>query len=77
LGQVLAAGEAGAFRHLDRPLVVRSGKAAKLEARRQTEVPSAEIEGGGPGLTVTLALLAGLLLAGFFVFRRALNRPQA
>jgi microcin C transport system substrate-binding protein len=52
-------------------------KAARLEARRQTEVPSAEIEGGGPGLTVTLALLAGLLLAGFFVFRRALNRPQA
>ena len=52
-------------------------KAARLEARRKTEVPSAEIEGGGPGLTVTLALLAGLLLAGFFVFRRALNRPQA
>ncbi len=51
-------------------------KAARLEARRETEVPSAEVE-GGPGLTVTLALLAGLLLAGFFVFRRALNRPQA
>ncbi len=51
-------------------------KAARLEARRETEIPSAEIEGGGPGLTVTLALLAGLLLAGFFVFRRALNRPQ-
>jgi microcin C transport system substrate-binding protein len=52
-------------------------KAAQLEARRQTEVPIAEVEGGGPGLTVTLALLAGLLMAGFFVFRRALNRPQA
>jgi microcin C transport system substrate-binding protein len=51
-------------------------KAAKLEARRKTDSPSAEVEGGGPGLTVTLTLLAGLLLAGFFVFRRALNRPQ-
>jgi len=52
-------------------------KADRLEARRQTEVPSAEVEGGDPGLTVTLALLAGLLLVGFFVFRRVLNRPQA
>ncbi len=52
-------------------------KAARLDARRKTKEPSAEIEGGGPGLTVTLALLAGLLLAGYFVFRRALNRPQA
>jgi microcin C transport system substrate-binding protein len=52
-------------------------KAARLEARRETEIPSAEIEGGGPGLTASLALLAGLLLAGYFVFRRALNRPQA
>ena len=51
-------------------------KAARLEARRETEAPSAEVEGGGPGLTVTLALFAGLLLAGYFVFRRALNRPQ-
>lgn len=52
-------------------------KAARLEARRESEAPSAEIEGGGPGLTVTVALLAGLLLAGYFVFRRTLNRPQA
>ncbi len=52
-------------------------KAARLEARRESEVPTAEIEGSGPGLTVTLTLLAGLLLAGYFVFRRALNRPQA
>ena len=52
-------------------------KAARLEARPETEAPSAEVEGGGPGLTVTLALLSGLLLAGYFVFRRALNRPQA
>jgi microcin C transport system substrate-binding protein len=52
-------------------------RAARLEARRQTETPSAEVEGGGPGLTVTFALLAGLLLSGFFVFRRALNPPQA
>ena len=51
-------------------------KAAKLEARRETVSPSAEVEGDGPGLAVTLTLLAGLLLAGFFVFRRALNRPQ-
>jgi len=53
-----------------------TAKAARLEARRDTEISSAETEGGGPGLTTTLALLAGLLLAGFFVFRRALNRPQ-
>ena len=52
-------------------------KAARLEARRRTEAPTAEAEGGGPGLTVTLALLAGLLLAGYFVFRRSLDRPQA
>jgi microcin C transport system substrate-binding protein len=52
-------------------------KAANLEARRETVSPSAEVEGGGPGLAVTLTLLVGLLLAGFFVFRRALNRPQA
>ena len=52
-------------------------KAAKLEAGHRTEVPGTEAEGGGPGLTATLALLAGLLLAGYFVFRRALNRPQA
>ncbi len=54
-----------------------SVKAARLEARRETGSPSAEGEGDGPGLTVTLALLAGLLLAGYFMFRRAMNRPQA
>ena len=53
-------------------------KAARLEERRVAEPPSAELDGGGrPGLATTLAVIAGLLLAGFFVFRRALHGPQA
>ena len=53
-------------------------KTADLEQRRATEAPTAELEGeGGPGLIGTLAVFAGLLLAGFFVFRRALHGPQA
>ncbi len=55
-----------------------SAKAARLEQRKETEVPTAELEGeGGPGLIATLAVFAGLLLVGFFVFRRAWQRPQA
>ncbi len=53
-------------------------KAARLEERRVAEPPTAELDGGGrPGLATTLAIIAGLLLAGVFVFRRALHRPQA
>jgi microcin C transport system substrate-binding protein len=52
-------------------------KAARLEERKVAEPPTAELDGGGgPGLATTLAVIAGLLLAGFFVFRRALNGPQ-
>ena len=52
-------------------------KAARLEERRVAEPPSAELDGGDrPGLATTLAVIAGLLLAGFFVFRRALHGPQ-
>jgi hypothetical protein len=52
-------------------------KAARLEQRRSTEplagdVPTEESQGLGLGL----AALAGLLLAGAFLFRRALHRPQ-
>ena len=52
-------------------------KAARLEQRRSTEplasdVPPKESQGLGLGL----AALAGLLLAGAFLARRALHRPQ-
>ena len=53
-------------------------KAAKLEERRKAEPPQTAGEGNGtPGLGATLAVLAGLLIAGYFVFRVALQRrPQ-
>ena len=52
-------------------------KAARLEERRR-EQPVAEVEAGDtPGLGTTLAIMGGLLLAGFFVFRRAWQRPPA
>jgi microcin C transport system substrate-binding protein len=52
-------------------------KAANLERRKVTELPTAEIEGGGrPGIAGTLVVIAGVLLVGFFVFRRAWQRPQ-
>jgi len=52
-------------------------KAADLE-RRQREQPQAEVESReGPGVFATLVVTAGLLLAGFFVFRRVMQRPQA
>jgi microcin C transport system substrate-binding protein len=52
-------------------------KAARLEQRRPaaslaSEAPPKE----GQGLGLGLAALAGLLLAGAFLFRRALQRPQ-
>ena len=53
-------------------------KAAKLEERRKTEPPQTALEGGGtPGIGTVFAVLGGLLIAGYFVFRRALSRPQA
>ncbi len=53
-------------------------QAARLEERKVAEPPSAELDGGGrPGIATMLAVVAGLLLAGFFVFRRALHGPQA
>jgi len=53
-------------------------KAADLERRRQQAEPSVtELEGDGrPGVAETLAVFSGLLLIGYFVFRRALRRPQ-
>jgi len=52
-------------------------KADRLEQRRSTEplvsdTPPEE----GQGIGLGLAVLAGLLLAGAFLFRRALHRPQ-
>ncbi len=54
-------------------------KAAKLEERRKTEPPQTALEGGGtPGIGTVFAVLGGLLIAGYFVFRTALQRrPQA
>ena len=52
-------------------------KAARLEQRRKTEPATSELEGQtSPGLGMTLAALAGFLLVGVFLFRRALHRPQ-
>ena len=52
-------------------------KAANLQERRRTE-PTAEVEGGdGPGLFTALFVMAGLLFAGYLVYQRAMQRPQA
>ncbi len=55
-----------------------TAKAQRLEAQQRAE-PQVVDDGGRatPGIGVTLAILAGLGLAGFFVFRRALQRPPA
>ena len=53
-------------------------KAETLKERRQQEAPVAELERESrPGFGTTIAVIAGLLLAGFFVFRRAMQRPRA
>ncbi len=50
-------------------------KAAKLEERRKTEPPQTALEGGDtPGIGTVFAVLGGLLIAGYFVFRAALQR---
>jgi microcin C transport system substrate-binding protein len=52
-------------------------KAARLEQRRPAESLASEAPPKeGQGLGLGLAALAGLLLAGAFLFRRALQRPQ-
>ena len=52
-------------------------KAARLEQRRAAETVTSEVEPEeGQGLGLALAALAGLLLAGAFLFRRALQKPQ-
>ena len=54
-------------------------RAARLEQRLSTEPLAGDVpteQGQGQGLGLGLAALAGLLLAGAFLFRRALHRPQ-
>jgi microcin C transport system substrate-binding protein len=52
-------------------------KAAKLEERDLEGQAISEIEPSQrPGLGTTIVVLAGLLLAGFVVFRRVMQRPQ-
>lgn len=52
-------------------------KAARLEQRQAREPLTGEVQPEeGPGLTLALAALGGLVLAGAFLFRRALHRPQ-
>jgi microcin C transport system substrate-binding protein len=52
-------------------------KAARLEERRSADPVTSEVEPKeGQGLALALATLAGLLLAGAFLFRRALQKPQ-
>ncbi len=55
-----------------------SAKAARLEQRLEDE-PTADLgTGDRPGPATIVTVLAGLLLVGFFVFRRVLQRrPQA
>ncbi|WP_282605876.1 extracellular solute-binding protein [Pelagibius sp. Alg239-R121] len=51
-------------------------KAAALrEARSKERQSNPSAEGETPGLSTTLAVFAGLLLVGFFVFRRAMAKP--
>jgi len=53
-------------------------KAAKLEKRLQEEPPGGDLAGDRrPGVIPIVTLFAGLLVAGFFVFRRVLQRRQA
>jgi microcin C transport system substrate-binding protein len=52
-----------------------AAKSAALDARRKRGDRGESAEAGG-GWGMTLAVMAGLLLAGFFVFRYALRRPQ-
>ena len=52
-------------------------KAARLEQRLSAEPLTSEAQPAeGQSLGLGLAALAGLLLAGAFLFRRALQRPQ-
>jgi microcin C transport system substrate-binding protein len=52
-------------------------KADRLEQRRKSQ-PSAEVgDRDSPGYLTILSVAAGLLLAGYFVFRRVLQRPPA
>ncbi len=53
-------------------------KAARLEATRRA-APDMAASGrqDRPGLGMTLAAVAGVLLAAFFVFRRILHKPPA
>ncbi len=53
-------------------------KAAALrEARSRDTADSPSASGDTPGLTTTLFVFAGLLLVGFFVFRRVMARPSS
>ena len=52
-------------------------KAVVLEERRKAQPETKPAGGGGPDLVTTLAVTLGLILAGFFVFRRVMQRPQA
>ncbi len=53
-------------------------KETALEERRASEQQTAGPDSRGtPGLTLTIAALAGLMLAGYLVFRRALRRTPS
>ncbi len=50
-------------------------KAARLEAERKTEGQAADISSPAtPGIGTTIVVIAGLGIAGFFVFRRVWQR---
>ena len=52
-------------------------KAARLAERAEDIAEAGETEPDeSPGLGLTLAALAGILLLGALVFRRAMGRPQ-